>query len=191
MVAVAWRLGERAHARGVTAVELMVTVAVLAILLVVAVPSFTETIRRNRLETAVHTFLNALNFARTEAIRRGQSVTIRKSGSQWEEGYVVFLDTDSDGTLDSNELTLRTCSPLPSDYTMRTNSTNFANFIRYSARGEVANNAVGGYFVFCSGGQLARARAVVVTAVRPVLAADTNGNGIPESDSGDIGSCTP
>lgn len=181
----------RKRQRGVTLVELMVTLAVLAILLAVGIPSWSETIRNNRLESAAHTFLNALNYARTEAIRRGQSVTVRKSGSQWEEGYFAFVDLNANGIEDSGETRLRTWPALPSGYTLRTNSSNFTNFIRYNSRGEVANNAVGGTFAICYQNQLAKSRAVIVTPLRPVLAADRNGNTIPESDNGDIGSCAP
>lgn len=181
----------RKRQRGVTLVELMVTLAVLAILLAVGIPSWSETIRNNRLESAAHTFLNALNYARTEAIRRGQSVTVRKSGSQWEEGYFAFVDLNANGEEDSGETRLRTWPALPSGYTLRTSAANFANFIRYNSRGEVANNAVGGTFAICYQNQLAKSRAVIVTPLRPVLAADRNGNTIPESDNGDIGSCAP
>jgi type IV fimbrial biogenesis protein FimT len=174
---------------GVTLIEMMVAIAVMGVLLALAAPSFTETIRKNRIESAAQGFLNALNFARTEAIRRGVAVTVRKSGTQWENGYLAFVDANKNGVQDSSEETLRSWQALPSGYTLRTNANNFANFVRYNARGEVDNNSVGGYFIVCYGSQTKGAKAVVITRMRPVMAADTNNNGIPESDSGDIGSC--
>ena len=172
-----------------TLIEMMVAIAVMGVLLALAAPSFTETIRKNRIESAAQGFLNALNFARTEAIRRGVAVTVRKSGSQWENGYLAFVDLNKDGVQNSGEEQLRTWQALPSGYTLRTNSSNFTNFVRYNARGEVDNNSVGGYFIVCYGSQTKGAKAVVITRMRPVMAADTNNNGIPESDSDDIGSC--
>jgi type IV fimbrial biogenesis protein FimT len=66
--------GAASRARGFTIVELMITVAVAAILLIIAVPSFRNIINSNRLTTATNTLVNALNTARMEAIKRNASV---------------------------------------------------------------------------------------------------------------------
>jgi type IV fimbrial biogenesis protein FimT len=171
---------------GVTLIEMMVAIAVTGILLALAAPSFTETIRKNRIESTAQGFLNALNFARTEAIRRGMAVTVYKNGNQWENGYIAFVDANKNGKQDSGEETLRTWQALPSGYTLRTN---VADFVRYNARGEVDNNSTGGYFIVCYDSTNG-AKAVLITRMRPVMAADTNNDGIPESNSGNnIGSC--
>lgn len=67
-------LGGGARARGFTIVELMITIAVAAVLLVIAVPSFNTIINSNRLTTAANNLVNALNTARMEAIKRNASV---------------------------------------------------------------------------------------------------------------------
>lgn len=59
---------------GFTLVELMITIAVAAILLMIAVPSFNNIINSNRLVTATNAMVNALNSARMEAIKRNGSV---------------------------------------------------------------------------------------------------------------------
>lgn len=64
----------RSRGAGFTLVELMVTLAVLAILLGIAVPSFQSVIQNNRLDAARNDVLGALNFAKVEAIRRNTSV---------------------------------------------------------------------------------------------------------------------
>lgn len=66
--------GACARARGFTIVELMITVAVAAVLLVIAVPSFNNIINANRLTTAANSLVNALNSARMEAIKRNAPV---------------------------------------------------------------------------------------------------------------------
>lgn len=85
--------------RGFTLVELMVTLAVLAILTMVAVPSFRDTIRRNRVGTASNALLADFNYARAEAINRGQLVSLCPSsdgssctanGTAWESGWLVY-----------------------------------------------------------------------------------------------------
>lgn len=60
-------------ARGFTLIELMITIAVAAVLLVIAVPSFTNIINSNRLTTAANEAVGALNLARMEAIKRNAS----------------------------------------------------------------------------------------------------------------------
>ena len=57
-------------AKGFTVVELMVTLGVIAILTVVAIPSFNSMINSNRLTTAANEIVAGLNVARMEAIKR-------------------------------------------------------------------------------------------------------------------------
>jgi type IV fimbrial biogenesis protein FimT len=107
----------RRHVRGVTALELLVTVAVIGILLAVAVPSFADLIRRNRVATEINAFVGDLQFARAEAIRRGERVVIcaanaagtqcASAGTPWNTGWIIFNDTDEDGTLDTGETLVR------------------------------------------------------------------------------------
>ena len=62
--------------RGFTLLELMVTVAVAAILATVAVPGFRDLIQNNRVTTQTNELVTALNFARTEAVKRGRPVDV-------------------------------------------------------------------------------------------------------------------
>lgn len=94
----------RAHAEaGFTLIEMMVAVAIVAILLAMAAPSFTSTIARGRVTSATNDMVSALSNARTEAIRRGKRVTLCRSsngtsctttaGTGWEVGWIMFEDT--------------------------------------------------------------------------------------------------
>lgn len=181
-------------ARGVTLIELLVTLAVAVILMTIAVPSFQDAIVRNRLTTSTNDFVGTINYARAEAIKRGQSVTICKSstgsactttGSQWENGWIVFVDADADGSLDSGETIIRTWPALPSLYTLRPNN-NFTNFLRYDGRG-AANNI--GSFAICHNSTESGAKVIVITRLRPRQGIDSNNDGIPETDSGNITNC--
>ena len=128
--------------KGFTLLELIVTMAIAAILATVAVPGFTESIIRNRLTTYNNQLVAAFNLARSEAIKRNQQIIVRKTGANWENGWHVFVDVDrsspasdanrfnhdGDTTLcESNEdCVLRVYSGLPPGYTLRTNK--FTNF---------------------------------------------------------------
>lgn len=92
--------------RGFTLVELVVTLAVAALLLTLALPSFAELLRRNRLATANNELVTALHVARAEALRRGRPVSVCASSNQrscagstdWTTGWVVFEDNAATGT---------------------------------------------------------------------------------------------
>ena len=75
---------------GFTIVELMITVAVVGIFLVVAIPSYTDFIARNRVDVEVQEYRSILTLARSEAIKQNRSVTV--SGiNNWQDGYVLAL----------------------------------------------------------------------------------------------------
>lgn len=90
---------------GLTLIELMVTISIVAILISLAVPSFQSMISSSNLTTATNDLVNTLAQARSNAIRRGGRVTVCKSinGTQcvatgnWEQGWIVFNDTTKSG----------------------------------------------------------------------------------------------
>lgn len=90
---------KRSRSGGFTLIELMVTVALVAVLLGLAVPSFARLVASNRLTTQTNEFTGMLHLARLEAIRRGQSIAIRADGGDinFDTGWKLFTDLDADG----------------------------------------------------------------------------------------------
>ncbi|BCU07709.1 GspH/FimT family pseudopilin [Allochromatium tepidum] len=180
--------------RGLTLIELMVTLAVAVIILSMGIPSFQSMIQSNRLTSAANEFMAALNYARSEAIKRGQGIILCKTttftactegGNKWETGWMAFLDKDKNNKWSSGDEILRVWQALPAGYTLRPNN-NFNNYLRYGPDG-AANNL--GTFALCYNNQTQGAKAIVITRLRPRLGKDSNGNQIPENDAGDISSC--
>lgn len=83
---------------GFTVIELLVGVAVLAILTTLAVPSFHQFILNNRLAAQANEMVGAFQFARSEALKRGLTVQVCSSSDgagcngNWHEGWVAIAD---------------------------------------------------------------------------------------------------
>lgn len=98
---------------GFTLLELMVTVAVLAILAGIAYPGFQATLRSNRVAAANNEVVGLVNLARSEAIRSGRGGGLCGSSDgaacdgTWSSGMLAFADTDADGTQGATEIALR------------------------------------------------------------------------------------
>lgn len=180
--------------QGVTLPELVITIAIAAILFAVAIPSFMTSVRSHRLTTVTNELVSALTLARSEAIKRGQYVVIRKAGTNWENGWRVFVDISRDTVSTKNEFNVGTDSELrffdglAESYTLRGNN-NFVNFIAYQPDG-TSNNI--GSFAICEGENVQGAKLVIVNAVgRMRIAPDSDHDGIPEKENGnEISSCT-
>lgn len=103
----------RERSGGITLIELLVTVAVLAVLLGIVLPSWQSMFRANRLTESVNALVASLQLARHEAIRSGQRVTLcaSKDGATcssegYEHGWIVFRDTNADTKRDPGETLL-------------------------------------------------------------------------------------
>ena len=74
MLTVGQALPTRAAQRGMTIIELMIGLTIMAIVLFVAVPAFTIFLQNQQIKNAAQTVMQGLNTARAEAIRRNQAV---------------------------------------------------------------------------------------------------------------------
>src|SRR5690606_15153493 len=108
----------RTRTSGFTLVELMVTIAIAAILAAIAFPSFQDSIRSNRVTTAANELMASLALARTEALRSPGGAAVCTSsdgascGGTWEDGWIVWIDFDGDGALaGTNDRVLRYVQP--------------------------------------------------------------------------------
>lgn len=94
---------------GITTMELLIVLTVLSILLTLAVPVLGEIIQRNRLAADASLFTLDLAFARSEAIKRRQAVTVCTSANgqtcanteDWSGGWIIFSDPAGDAVLDA------------------------------------------------------------------------------------------
>lgn len=136
---------ERHRRRGFTLVELMVVVAIVAVLAAVGVPSFRDMLLNQRLASAARGFNSALNFARMEAIQRAQSVEVAAlAGSGWSDGWVVRT------VADDSPQTLRRFDRLPQGVSVDTTlGKGFAQGLRYDSNGFSRQTVKSGFGAGC------------------------------------------
>ena len=87
---------------GFTLIEMLVTVSILAIMAVIGTASYTSIVTSTRMQGEISGMLNGLKMARSEAIKRGQTVdfcpnggTGTACGTSWATGWNVLLNSTS------------------------------------------------------------------------------------------------
>lgn len=174
------------QAHGFTAIELMVTVAVVAVLAALVVPNFRSLISQNRLTAQANDFLATVSYARTEAIKRGTRVTICRSttthqppsewrcavgsGGGWETGWIIFAvaPTEAPTQPGSGERLRSKDSFGTTAHTMRSNS-NVSNRITFSEHGMAPG--FNGTLTLCDRSRL-KARYIVISTTGRTRIAD-------------------
>lgn len=119
--------------QGFTTIELMVVVAIIAILGGLAAPSFKNVIESMRVNSSIEDMTNTIYYARSEAIKRGGAVAIRKrctagAATNWDCGWRVVTDINRNGILDPGTDAVLKNFPPPQNMTIthNTSSTSLA-----------------------------------------------------------------
>jgi type IV fimbrial biogenesis protein FimT len=117
------RRAMKAKQTGFTLIELMFTIAVIAVLLGIGVPNFREFVMNSRMTSAANDLLGDLNLARTEAIKRRSQVVLCATDGGTDSGcstsgsaftaWLAFVDANGDNTFQSTEVVLRRHARVP------------------------------------------------------------------------------
>lgn len=134
------------HLWGFTLVELIMAMAIAAIVLSLAVPSFQTYVNKNRKTTSVNDLVTALSLARSTAITRRERVTVCKSSDgatcntgtgsgDWSQGWMMFTNPNNGNTiLNSGGALLRVHGALPGNISFSGNN-NVVNRVSFSPQG--------------------------------------------------------
>jgi type IV fimbrial biogenesis protein FimT len=139
----------RRTSRGITLLEMVSVMAIMAILMTIAIPSYKYVTNSNRIAAEVNGLLGDMQFARGEAIKEGQTVTVCVSNdgatclrnTSWNTGWIVFSDVNSDQTVDPNDTVLRVQAAFSGTDTFLANNTISA--VTFNREGFASANGTG------------------------------------------------
>lgn len=107
----------RPASRGFTLFELLIAMAIVAILVGVAMPSFRETMIRTNVTQTGNDLVLDLNTARAEAVKRGFNAAVIAKGGNWSQGWEIRVDVDGNGNYtDATDVFIRDHDPIDPQY---------------------------------------------------------------------------
>ena len=133
---------------GFTLIELMIAVALSAILLSMAVPAMNTFVSNSRQTGMMNDFLASMHMARSTAITMNTRVTVCPSSNgddceavPWDEGWIAFTDDDSDQSVDADETIVSTSAGGDG---LSIASAEFGDFLMFRPNGRAMNASVTG-----------------------------------------------
>ncbi|MBU3021868.1 GspH/FimT family pseudopilin [Aestuariibacter sp. A3R04] len=179
------------YSKGLSLIELMIAVAISAILLTVGAPSLQTLLQQNRVIAATNDISSAARTARFQAIDREQTVIFCSTAdyancsSDWSLAKMVFVDIDDDGGRDVNEQLILATDPTGSGIDV----VGIGNAVIFTPDGSVSQS---GTVVICpSSGDVKSASAVLISLFgRIAVATDSDNNGVKEDINGNDLTCS-
>jgi type IV fimbrial biogenesis protein FimT len=177
-----------AKSTGFTLVELLIALVLGAIVTTLSVP-ISNMVKSSRASSIAYEFTAALNFARSEAIKRGNRVTVCRTidGSRcegnndvnhqkvWDNGWMIFSDLNGNGQFNTTQdKILRIRGPLKDGYSLRSNA---RVRVTYKPIG-ISPGFMDSWTVCAPGDDSTIAKGIILSYTGRVrFAHDTNGNG--------------
>jgi type IV fimbrial biogenesis protein FimT len=131
---------------GFSLMEMVIVMALIAIVAALALPNSGGWIDNNRLSSAASDLVVAMQTGRAEAVGRNAPVTLCKKNAAgtaciqtggWDQGWLLFVDTDSDATLDSGEEVLQVHDAIKGNLSFHGTS-QVKDFITFRASGRTS-----------------------------------------------------
>lgn len=88
--------------QGLTLLELLIALVILALLLTIAVPGYSNLRQRDQTHTSTLDFYQAIQLTRNYAVTHNRRVTMTNTGN-WHDGWEIYADANNNGTRDAEE----------------------------------------------------------------------------------------
>ncbi|MCO1334834.1 GspH/FimT family pseudopilin [Microbulbifer sp. OS29] len=176
-------------------IELMLVITILAIVTFIAFPVFTEFTARYRSKTKQWELFELLIFMRNQAYSERANFILCPKGDEdicsnnWSNGALLFIDINSNGTLDSKDKIERYFTRLPEGATLSWKGFNNKGYLIFRPDGTTPSQS--GNFSYCpTDGEAKLGWIIILNSIgRPYYGRDADGDGIVENGSGDNLSC--
>jgi type IV fimbrial biogenesis protein FimT len=172
------------HLRGLTLLEVLVTLAIIALVLGIGVPAFHGLSAGSRQTAEINNFVRHLQLARSSAIKTGRDhvlcpssdMRLCQEGTDWEAGYILFEDSNRDGLRDAREPLVQISRPT-SEIGIDMRSTQGRKQVTYRADGRSAGSNL--TLTFCDPSKHIPPKAVILSNTGRPRIATTRWDGTP------------
>ncbi len=170
--------------RGITLIELMTVMAIIAITLGFGIPAVSAILQTNRMATAINSLSAGFALARSEAVTRNQEIVICKSHDGvlctnkggWEQGWIIFADTNHNEHRDEDEPRFHVQDALPPGIKVSFSAFESDHYVHYWPTGFTLMN---GTFTFCQENQAELTKALVLSRIGRLRKSKTHPDGSP------------
>lgn len=177
--------------RGMTLLEMLITLAISAILLTVVAPSVQQIVASNKTVSEINELSSVLRFARFTAIEQSSNVVVcptsdfAECSTNWNQAKIAFIDDNGNGDRDTNEDILSSATAIQSANSMTGPSASIVFFENGGANASVSVQ------VCPSDDDTKQAKALNITLQGRVrVSVDDDNDGIVEDVNGDNVSCS-
>jgi type IV fimbrial biogenesis protein FimT len=140
--------------RGITIIEIMVTLAIASVLVGLALPAFNAFVAQRTLTAQVNDFMVAIQYARSEASRRGTTVSVQAetptAGNEWGAGWCVLVGAPGACPNPPDGTELRIFPGLGNNTLAGVAPLDGVGTLAFSARGLLLPPAAAGTFNLCN-----------------------------------------
>ena len=176
--------------KGLTLIEMLITLAIVAIIATAVSPSIQSILIKNRIVSEINELSAVIQFARNNAIEQQITTVVCPSAdylactTNWNDPKIVFIDADNNGNRAANEELLASTGPISDNNEL----TGPANSLFFSPTGESSANVE---LLLCHTSQKAEyARSLTIALQgRVKVSGDSDRNGIHEDTDGNPLSC--
>ena len=165
---------EKQRITGFTLFELLIAMAIGAIIVVLGVPSFSGTLDNQRMTSATNELIMSLNLAKSEAIKRVTYVTVCRTNdfksctggtTSWDDGWIVFANatTANLDSIDGDDEVIRVYPALREELTITPTGT-IDGFISFRPSGTIGTSAANltGTLTTCDKRGASKARGILL-----------------------------
>jgi type IV fimbrial biogenesis protein FimT len=178
------------RAAGLSLIELLIVMCILALLAMGGMPDFSDWRQRKEIDALMRELIGAIDMARAHAVAENVMVTFcrsddgKKCQGKWSDGSILFTDFNADRVLGSDDRLIFRLEPMKPAGTLEFKSFQNRQFLQMTARG--FTNYQNGNFTFCPANKDPRlARQVIISfSGRTRFARDKDGDGVAEDSQG-------